>query len=321
MDYIELINEFWKQNGFKPFGATDTMVYFYLLHQCHVRGWLNPFQVQTRDIEYHLSITRKQIGESKNRLRDRGMIDFTAGSRKDTPTYTILGLSSNMFLTETQSETQTETYIETYSETQTETYQEIPPKERSPIPPKEYTPKETDNNNILLTRTREEAELWRFDKLLQEVVDGKHRMWEDEMRKKHRIDNVVDYLPSFRSHVIANAKMTAVTDVNGFKRYFNVAFRFFSKSSPLELLGQYEATAKTGRYRSFCGWYASNTPNVASELLPLTEEEFTRLMDVYGSEKIGAAVMAISNRRDLVAKYYSLYQTLVQWLDRDFIQS
>ena len=129
------------------------------------------------------------------------------------------------------------------SENLTQPNKEIPPKERSPIPPKEYTPKETDNNNILLTRTREEAELWRFDKLLQEVVDGKHRMWEDEMRKKHRIDNVVDYLPSFRSHVIANAKMAAVTDVNGFKRYFNVAFRFFSKSSPLELLGQYEATA------------------------------------------------------------------------------
>ncbi len=113
MTYIELINEFWKQNGFMSFGVMDTAVYSYLLHQCNIRGWHNPFQLQTRDIEFHLSITRKQIGESKNRLKNRGLIDFTAGSRKGAPTYTIIGLSKNMFPSETQTETQTETQIKT----------------------------------------------------------------------------------------------------------------------------------------------------------------------------------------------------------------
>ncbi|MDD6228371.1 MAG: hypothetical protein PUA94_05005 [Bacteroidales bacterium] len=47
MTYIELINEFWRQDGFKPFGAMDTRVYLYLLHQCKIRGWLNPFELQT----------------------------------------------------------------------------------------------------------------------------------------------------------------------------------------------------------------------------------------------------------------------------------
>lgn len=93
MTYIELINEFWKQNGFKPFGAMDTMVYMYLLHQCNIREWLNPFELQTRNLELSLGITRKMIQESKNRLKQRGLIDYSDGNRGKTPTYTILGLS------------------------------------------------------------------------------------------------------------------------------------------------------------------------------------------------------------------------------------
>ncbi len=92
MTYIELINEFWKQNGFKPFGAMDTTVYMYLLHQCNIREWLNPFELQTRNLELSLGITRKMIQESKNRLKQRGLIDYSDGNRGKTPTYTILGL-------------------------------------------------------------------------------------------------------------------------------------------------------------------------------------------------------------------------------------
>ncbi len=157
MSYIELINEFWKQNGFMPFSAIDTKLYFYLLHQCHIRGGHNPFQLQTRDIEFNLSITRKQIGESKNRLKHRGLIDFTSGSRKEAPTYTIIGLGEDMFPEETYVETQIETYPETYPETK---QKEIPLKEIPPLNPlKKYTPKKnppTPTKKISPTRTPEE---------------------------------------------------------------------------------------------------------------------------------------------------------------------
>lgn len=323
MTYEELINEFWKQNGFKPFGATDTMVYFYLLHQCHVRGWLNPFQVQTRDIEFHLSITRKQIGESKNRLKSRGLIDFTVGSRKDTPTYIITGIANNMFPIETQSETQTETYLETYPETQietqSETQQEIPLKEKSPTPPKEYIPKELDinNNKILLTRTREEQDLDRFDSLLQQISEGREQIWVDQMRKKHGIDNISDYLPSFRGYVIANAKLQEVTDINGFKRYFNNSFRYFSRCNPIELLLQYQANAQSEDFAKYCGWCLNKTPNIAIELVPLTEDELAKLVEVYGSEKVFKTILDLNNRKDLIPKYYSLFRTLKNWLQNE----
>lgn len=294
-----------------PFGAMDTTVYFYLLHQCNIRGWHNPFQLQTRDIEFHLSITRKQIGESKNRLKNRGLIDFTSGSRKDIPTYTIVGLSKNMFPTETQIETQTETYLET----QTETYLE-----KSPTPPKEYTLNRVEkNNNILLTRTREEEDLAKFDSLLQEVIDGKHQLWVDSMRKKHHIDNVTDYLPSFRDHVIANSTAYKVSDINGFKGYFNVAFRYFSVLSPLELLSRYESSSTSEPFRKYCEWICNSAPNVAREVVPLTEQEFTKLREVYGGEKIANTIIAISNRKDLLQKYYSLYRTLLSWFEKDYL--
>ena len=306
MPYKELINEFWKQNGFMPFSPIDTTVYHYLLYQCGLRGWHNPFQLQTRDIEFHLSITRKQIGESRNRLKQRGLIDFSVGSRKETPTYLIKCLNLNMFPTETQ------------IETQIETYQENPLKERSPIPPKEYIPKETDiNNKYSSSRTREEIELERFDALLQEVVDGKHQQWEDQMRKKHGIESVLDYLPSFRNHVIANAKMDSVADVNGFKRYFNVAFRFFTKINPIELLGQYAANAKSEKFSKFCNWISKSAPNVAYGLVPMSEDEFENIFSLYDSGKVFNTIRDINEREDLIAKYFSLYRTLLKWMKNE----
>lgn len=318
MYYTELKNEFWKQNGFKPFGVLDIAVYDYLIYQCSLRGWLNPFQLQTRDIEFHLSITRKQIGESKNRLRDRGLINFTSGSRKESPEYTILGLNNNMFPTETQTETQLETYLETHSETQTETQLEIPPKESSPIPPKEYTPKELDDNNkILLTRTREEADLDRFDSLLQKIADGGEQIWVDQMRKKHGIDDVVSLLPSFRDHVIANSKLQQVSDINGFKRYFNNAFGYFSKANPIEMLNRYESTSINEKFKKFCKWIYVNAPNVARELVPLTEDELFKLLEVYDSDFVFKTILDLNNRKDLLPKYYSLFRTLKNWLEKE----
>ena len=76
MTYIELINEFWRLNAIEPFNATDTKVYLYLLHQCNIRGWINPFQLQTRNLELALGISRRAIIESRDRLKQRGLIDY-----------------------------------------------------------------------------------------------------------------------------------------------------------------------------------------------------------------------------------------------------
>lgn len=200
----------------------------------------------------------------------------------------------------------------------TQPNKETPSKEKSPTPPKEYTPKESDNNiNNSSLRTREEIELEKFDSLLQEVVEGKHQIWEDQMCKKHGIDNVIDYLPSFRNHVIANAKMNSVNDINGFKRYFNVCFRFFSKINPIEQLQQYLNAPSSPDFRKYCGWVLAKAPNVARGIIPLTEEELENLTSTYGAKEVFTAILDLNNREDLISKYFSLYRTLINWLKNE----
>lgn len=95
MTYIDLINEFWKLNAIKPFEVTDLAVYLYLLQQCSIRHWQNPFEVSTKNMECALGISRKAIIKSRNRLKRRGVIDFTDGSRYTTPIYTLIALSES----------------------------------------------------------------------------------------------------------------------------------------------------------------------------------------------------------------------------------
>ncbi len=78
MTYIELINEFWRQDRFKPFNDVDTRFYFLLLNECNIRNWLNPLELQTQYLEAMLRIKRRAIGETRNRLKQRGLIDFVA---------------------------------------------------------------------------------------------------------------------------------------------------------------------------------------------------------------------------------------------------
>ncbi len=84
MTYIELINEFWKQDRFKPFNDIDTRFFFFLLNECNIRNWLNPYELQTQYLEAMLQIKRKAIGEARNRLKQRGLIDFVAKTNNPT---------------------------------------------------------------------------------------------------------------------------------------------------------------------------------------------------------------------------------------------
>lgn len=84
MTYIELINEFWKQDRFKSFNDIDTRFYFFLLNECNIRNWLNPYELQTQYLEAMLQIKRKAIGEARNRLKQRGLIDFIAKTNNPT---------------------------------------------------------------------------------------------------------------------------------------------------------------------------------------------------------------------------------------------
>lgn len=95
MTYIDLINRFWEAYRVKKFSDIDTAIYFFLLNECNIRRWLNPFELQTRNLEVFLQITRKTIGEARNRLKQRGMIDFIEAQGRGPTLYLIDGVALN----------------------------------------------------------------------------------------------------------------------------------------------------------------------------------------------------------------------------------
>lgn len=66
-------------------------MYFYLLHQCNIRRWINPFEFKTRDLELMLGLTRATISAIRNKLKQRGLIDFGKGVGSGKAVYLICG--------------------------------------------------------------------------------------------------------------------------------------------------------------------------------------------------------------------------------------
>lgn len=235
MTYIELINEFWRQDAIKPFGAADTRLYMYLLHQCNIRGWLNPFELSTRNLELTMGVTRKMIQESKKRLKQRGLIDYIDGSRSKTPVYTITVVSDTRLSPRNISENTIGNILGNVTQNTKETQAETPIK----------------------TKTK--------DKDLKENPYG--------VKEKH-------------SH------------------------------SPIELIGEYRRTGDNPDYLRFLDWLERSAPYVARHIKPLSQDEFERLKNTYGSKSITVNIHNIENRKDLRKKYTSLYRTLINWCQK-----
>lgn len=102
MTYIDLINRFWESYRAKKFSDIETTVYFYLLNECNIRRWLNPFELQTRNVEACIGVSRKTIGEVRNQLKQRGLIDFQNGKGRGPTMYLLIGADvTNELLSET----------------------------------------------------------------------------------------------------------------------------------------------------------------------------------------------------------------------------
>ncbi len=78
MNYIELINRFWSCSKERVFNPSDCMLYFYLLDTCNALHWKQPFGQSDRYLSLVLGISVPTIREAKNRLKQRGLIDFKA---------------------------------------------------------------------------------------------------------------------------------------------------------------------------------------------------------------------------------------------------
>jgi len=85
MTYIDLINRFWEAYRVKKFSDIDTVIYFFLLNECNIRRWLNPFELQTRNIDLPincacLSFSIVAAVTSSPSILYLTLIEFSSGS-------------------------------------------------------------------------------------------------------------------------------------------------------------------------------------------------------------------------------------------------
>lgn len=70
-------------------------------------------------------------------------------------------------------------------------------------------------------------------------------------------------------------------------------------------------------YLKFSTWLDKNTPYIANHLEPPSPDQLRRLIDHFGPQCISDVCNKIENRRDLRTRYSSLYQTLINWCQKE----
>ena len=175
VDYSKLLKSFWEKRLVCTLTSYEADMYYYLLKQCDLGNWANPFKLPTKKCEVELDFTRKTISNVRNSLQQKGFINFKPSKvRGEIAEYEIVGLDA--FITETQSGTQMGTQTETQSGTQmgtqTETQKEKT-KENSP-----HTPiKENKKENLKeTTDVVEKAELSPFTSISERRAEFLERL-------------------------------------------------------------------------------------------------------------------------------------------------
>ena len=175
MTYIDYINQFWQIRRYKPMTAHEADFYFFLLKECNLRNWISPFDVPSRLIQGELGYSNKTIVDLRNRLKQKGLIDFIEGSRRERAASYILvtvgnqkgnqssNQSSNQYGNQTSNQNGNP-YIKTKNKTET-IYNS---NELFPEPKKKSTPKA--QKEIIYPSLQE----------VKDYFEGKLENWEQE---------------------------------------------------------------------------------------------------------------------------------------------
>lgn len=90
MNYIKLINQFWKLRRSKKVTSIQADLYFFLVQECNSRDWETPFECSNGLICASLEIATSSLQEARVRLDELGLINFYPGQKnKRHPRYEI----------------------------------------------------------------------------------------------------------------------------------------------------------------------------------------------------------------------------------------
>ena len=169
MTYIEYINQFWQTQANVEFSPNEAYLYFFLLHECNSRGWENPFECPNRRIVLSIGVSEPTMIDCRNRLQQKGLIQFEAGKRRaKSPVYYLNDFSK------TFSKDFSKTFSKDFSKTFS-SYKDIRFKNNNsgelfaPAPAREKNPKTAKKKPEPVTPTLEQV---------KEYFSGKLPDWE-----------------------------------------------------------------------------------------------------------------------------------------------
>lgn len=89
MNYIELINKFWKSHDENCFSTTEIALYFHLLDICNSCQWKNQFKRRNTKILADLCISYNTLKNARNRLAQFGLISFKSQNGNSNVLYSL----------------------------------------------------------------------------------------------------------------------------------------------------------------------------------------------------------------------------------------
>ncbi|WP_165372214.1 hypothetical protein [Emticicia agri] len=81
MNYIDLINHFWRLDEGAQFTGWETKLYFYLIKTANSLGWVNDFWHSDSRVSANVGMSVNTLKTSRNRLKQVGLIEFVSGGK------------------------------------------------------------------------------------------------------------------------------------------------------------------------------------------------------------------------------------------------
>ena len=93
MNYINIIEGFWRMNAYDRFSSSEIILYLYLVHICNQNYWNMPIACKTATLQSELGLNKSTIIRARVKLRERGLIEFTEGVQNTcSPKYRLLDI-------------------------------------------------------------------------------------------------------------------------------------------------------------------------------------------------------------------------------------
>lgn len=82
MNYIKIINDFWRFRREKTVSSTQADLFFFLLNECNSRNWQQPFEMTNGAICASIGITEKTLISARMELEKLNLIAVIPGEKK-----------------------------------------------------------------------------------------------------------------------------------------------------------------------------------------------------------------------------------------------